>query len=231
MSLVNVFTDQIRPDRLRRYEACIAELAAAARDQNDPWRWTAHQVGVGDGARMYYVSRHPDHADVERSGDPPTLFSRLLGERQGLQLLDETSECLVHNQRTLGIERPDLSYPQQAPEGIAPMASIALIHARAGHQEALEDMLRQLAEAIPKAGEEARIDCTQSLTGDMLSYWIVRPLESLADLDHQPIGRDLLIAAYGQNDGARIFRTGLAAADRVDREITRLRQDLSNPPR
>ena len=31
MSLISVFTDQIRPDRVRRYEELIAELAAEAR--------------------------------------------------------------------------------------------------------------------------------------------------------------------------------------------------------
>ncbi len=229
--LASVFTDQIRQDRLERYEERLAELAAAARKKKEGWHWGAHQVGFGPLARIYYVSRHDDYADVEKHGDPQALFTRVLGAKKGEKQLEEVNECLVSTQRMLGMHRPELSYPKEPPAGIAPIASLVMVRARPGHQEAVEELFRNVAEAIPKAGEKARVDSFQAVTGDMCGYWLVRPLARLSDLDRQTVGRDLLLKGLGQSEGARIFRTGLEAVDRIEREITVYREELSNPPR
>jgi hypothetical protein len=229
MSLISVFTDQIRPDRGRRYEAIIVELAAEARKKREEWRWTAHQVGFGSLARIYYVSEHPDYADLEKHGDVPALFERVLGVTKGRKLLDEANECLVSNQRTLGVQRLDLSYVKEPAQGVAPLASLALFRARPGAQHLVEELLRQIAEAIPKCGEPGSVAAAQSVIGDMLGYWTVRPLQKLADLDRQSVGRALLIKAFGKQEGERIFRNGLEGVDRLEREITVYREDLSNP--
>ena len=73
-------------------------------------------------------------------------------------------KCLVSNQRTLGVQRPDLSYVKEPAQGVAPLASLGLFRARPGGQH----------------------------------------LE-------------------------RIFRSGLEGVDRLEREITVYREDLSNP--
>ena len=229
MPLVSVFTDQIRPDRVRRYEELVAELAAEARKKKEAWRWTAHEVKFGPLARVYYVSRHEDYTDIEKHGDPQALFTRVLGEKQGRKQLDEANECRVSSERVLGIHRPELSYPQEAAEGIAPITSLAFIRARPGLQHIVEELLLKLAEAIPKTGESASIASFQAVTGDMLGYWVARPLNRLADLDRQSIGRDLLIKAVGQNEAERIFRSGLEGIDQLQREIIAYREDLSNP--
>ncbi len=231
MALISVFTDQMRPDKAREYQELVAELAAEARKKQEPWHWTSYQVGFGPLGRIYHVSQHPDHADIEKQGDAEALFTRVLGEKRGPKLLEDAQDCLVSTERALGIQRPDLSYPQEPAESIAQASSLALIRARPGRQQAVEKLLRQMAEAIPKTGEPGRIDVAQALTGDMLLYWIVRPLESLADLDRQSIGRDLLIKALGQSEGERIFQSGLENVDQLQREITFYREDLSNPPR
>ncbi len=229
MSLVSVFTDHVRQDRQRQYEDCIAELAASARKKKEAWHWGAHQVGFGPLSRIYYVSQHDDHADLEKHGDPLALFTRVLGEKKGQKLLEETSECLWSSERTLGMHRPELSYPKEPPHGVSPLTSLVMVRARPGHQEAVEELFRNVAEAIPKSGESARVDTFQAVVGDMLGYWLVRPLARLADLDRQSIGRDLLIKGLGQDEGARVYRSGLEAVAEVRREITTYREDLSNP--
>ncbi len=83
MSIVSIFTDQIRQDRIRKYESLIAELALEARKKKEAFRWTAHQVGFGSLARIYYASRHEDHADIEKHGDARAMFTRVLGETKG----------------------------------------------------------------------------------------------------------------------------------------------------
>ena len=47
---------------------------------------------------------------------------------------------------------------------------------------------------------------------------------------NQTVGRDLLIKAFGQNEGDRIFRSGLEGIDQLQREITSYNEELSNPP-
>ena len=138
-------------------------------------------------------------------------------------------KCLVSNQRTLGVQRPDLSYVKEPAQGVAPLASLSRFRARPGAQHLIEELLRQIAEAIPKSGEPGSVAAAQAVFGDMLGYWLVRPLQKLADLDRQSVGRDLLIKAFGKPEGERIFRSGLEGVDRLEREITVYREDLSNP--
>jgi hypothetical protein len=230
MALISVFIDQIRTDRVGRYEELIRELAAEARKKKEGWRWTANEVGFGRRSTMHYVSRHEDYADLEKHGDPQALFTRVLGTKKGEKHLEELNESLISSERLLGLHRPDLSYPKEPAEGIVPVTSVAMLHARPGFQQTVEELLLKLAEAIPKTGESARVASFQAVTGDMLVYWIVRPLNRLADLDQQSIGRDLLINAYGQNEGAQHFRSGLEGVDQLRREIVFYREDLSNPP-
>lgn len=230
MALISVFADQIRQDRIRRYEEIITELAEEARKKQEAWRWTAHQVAFGPLARIYYVSQHADHADIEKHGDAQALFRRVLGEKKGEKALEESSECQVSNERMLAVQRADLSYPQEPEARVAPVASVAALRARPGKQQALEDLIRKFAEAIPKTGEAAQLGVAQQLTGDMQTYWLVRSLDSLADLDKQSVGQDLLIKAFGQQEGTRIFQTALESVEQTQREIHVYREDLSNPP-
>ncbi len=230
MPLVSVFTDNIRSDRLGRYQELIAEIASEARKKKEAWRWTAHRVDFGPTARIYYVSNHEDYADLEKQGDPQALFTRVLGPTKGEKHLEEVNECVTSNERALGTPRPELSYPPEPAQEISPITSLALIRARPGAQHIVEELLLKLAEAIPKAGESASMASFQAVTGDMLGYWLVRPLNRLADLDKQTVGRDLLIKAFGQSEGDRIFRSGLEGIDQLQREITSYKEDLSNPP-
>lgn len=230
MSLVSIFTDDVRQDKLNDYEELIAELARGARDQDEGWRWTAHQTAFGPLSRIRYVSWHEDYADLERQGDPLALFTRVLGEKKGRNLLEDVNECLTSNERALNQHRTDLSYPQERSTAIAPVVSVAMLRPRPGGQAAVEELLRQMAEAIPKTGEQAQIRCYQTLTGEMFNYVIVRPLERLADLDQQSVARDLLVKAYGQQEGERIFQAGIEATLETQREILAYREDLSNPP-
>jgi hypothetical protein len=230
MTLVSIFTDHIRPDKLSDYEELIAELAAEARKKKEAWRWTAHQTAFGALGRMRYVSWHESYADLEKHGDPEALFARVLGEKKGRKHLEETTECLWSNERALHQHRPDLSYPQERATKIPQFTSVVMLQPRPGSQAAVEEMLRQIAEAIPKTGEPAQLRTYQALTGDMQSYVIARPLDRLSDLDQQSVGRDLLVKAYGQQEGERIFAAGLEGTLETQREILSTREDLSNPP-
>ena len=59
----------------------------------------------------------------------------------------------------------------------------------------------------------------------------MRPLRSLADLDQQLSGPELLNKAFGTAEGGLIWRNGTEALEQAQRQIVALREDLSNPPR
>jgi hypothetical protein len=231
MTLVSIFTDHIRQDRLDDYEEQISGLAAAARKKKEAWRWTAYQTAFGQLARVRYVSWHESYADLEKHGDPLALFTRVMGEKKGAEHLRDVGKCLWSSERAINQHRPELSHPKERVAKIAPLISVAMLRPRPGGQGAVEEMLRHIAEAIPKTGEQAQIRTSQTLTGDMQSYAVARPLDRLADLDQQSIGRDLLVKAYGPKEGERIFQAGLEGTLETQREILTYREDLSNPPR
>jgi hypothetical protein len=108
------------------------------------------------------------------------------------------------------------------------MSVVTVLRARPGHQDAAEELLRKISEAIPKVDDPARIVSYQTLIGDLRTYWTVRPIRSLADLDQQLPPGELLTKAFGVAEGGLISRSGTEALEQVERSIMLLRPDLSN---
>lgn len=229
MSLMNIYTDHVRPDQLFRYEELIGELARAAREGGEEMAWTAHQVTFGPVGKIYYVINAESHAELERRGDAAALFERVLGDG-GRKALGEVQACLLSSERSISTARLDLSYPADAPPVAAPLASIARIQARNGGENDVEELFRKLAEATAKLGDAGSVAVSQRLTGDMSEYVVARPLQSLAELDTQPIGKDALVGAFGRAEGQRVFRAASQSIQSAEREILALREELSNIP-
>ncbi|MBW2269450.1 MAG: hypothetical protein JRH16_12815 [Deltaproteobacteria bacterium] len=62
-----------------------------------------------------------------------------------------------------------------------PFAVVTTARVRPGHTEACEELIRKIAEAIPKLDDPARISTFQSIVGDLHTYWVVRPLHELSN--------------------------------------------------
>jgi hypothetical protein len=107
---------------------------------------------------------------------------------------------------------------------------VTSLRARPGQAEACEELIRKIAEAIPKTGDAARIITNQSIIGELNLYWTVRPLRSLSELDEQLPAPELLNKAFGPAEGGLLWRTGSEAVDQARREITGYVPELSNPP-
>lgn len=232
MALITIQTNVVRPDGLARYEELVQDLAAKARKKSDEWKWTAHVTAFGntESAEIHYVSASESFAEIQQRGEVAQMIRRVMGERSGEDLLQQISQCLLASRSTISRDRPDLSYPPDDPDRTAPAALVNLLRSRAGHQEAAEEVIRKVAEAIPKVGEPARITTFQTLVGNALQYWTVRPMESLAELDGQLPVADLLEKAFGPAEGGLIYRGGLEAIEDLQRTITLYREELSNPP-
>jgi hypothetical protein len=221
----------LRPDRIRQFDQTISELAGQARGEKDAWRWTAHQTLFGNVQAVHFAYETEDFAALETLGRVDELWSRVLGETRGEELFQKTNECIESSQHTVSIDRPDLSYPPENPQPADfPLASLTILTVRSGQMEACEELIRKVAEAIPKTDDSARIVTFQTMYGDLRQYWTVRPVHNLAELDGQKPTPELLNRAFGTSEGGLIWRTGTEAIQEARREITAYREDLSNPP-
>ena len=218
LTMVNSVT--IRPGHLR----------TRASEKDEPWRWTAHQPLFGDTRTLHFAYDAPDFASLAAFGTVEELWKRVLGPTRGAEAFDRANEAIEAADHTISTDRPDLSYPPDTTERTAfPLAVVTTVRVRPGHADACEELIRKLAEAIPKVGDAARLIAYQSLIGDLHTYWSVRPLRSLEDLDaHRPPPM-LLDQAFGAGEGGLVWRAGNEAIVEGRRQIMAYREELSNP--
>lgn len=229
MPLTSILSVQVRPERSVQYQELVRNLAARAVDQGDAFHWTAHQTAFGELGTLHFVSEDPDFAGLAARGNTQELIHRVLGEDEGAKALTSMLECTISQQMNISLDRPELSYPPEQTDRIFPAAVVTQIRARPGGQEALEELIRKIAEAIPKIGDPSRIIAYQVMVGILAEYWTARPLEDLSELDDQLPPAELLNQAFGAAEGGLIYRTGLEAIEEVKRQIVVYRQDLSHP--
>jgi len=229
MPLTSILSVQVRPDRFAQYGELARNLAARAVEQKDAFHWTAHQTAFGELGALHFVSEDADFAGIAARGNTQELIYRVLGEDEGANALTSMLECTISQQSTISLDRPELSYPPEQTDRIFPVAVVTQIRARPGGQEALEELIRKIAEAIPKVGDPSRMVSYQVMVGTLAEYWTVRPLEDLSELDDQLPPAELLNQAFGNSEGGLIYRAGLEAIQEVTRQIGVYRQDLSNP--
>jgi len=232
MTIDRVTTITLRPERAQAFQEQVAELAEAAVDKNERWRWTAHQVLFGEGMRIHFASRAESFEQIEREGRIEALWTRVLGEASGAKAMRRADEAIAQIQQTISIPRPDLSYMEDvgSPDEY-PYAVVTTARARPGRFEGCEELIRKVAEAIPKVGDAGRIMTYQVMFGRMGSYWTVRPLSDLSDLDRQLPATELLNQAFGHAEGGLLWRSGSEAIEEGDREVVAYVPELSNPPR
>ena len=228
MPLANVLSVEIRQGKRRRYVDLIRELAERARNSHDPLQWTTHETQVGRTNRIHFVIGAADFAELDKLGTPDEMVARVLGEKRALDWLDEIESCAENQRQEISVDRPDLSYMRSETDATAPIAVVTVAQAKPGHQEGCEELIRKIAEAIPKVNDGSQIMTYQTLIGDLSRYWTVRPLESLADLDKQLPPAQLLNDAFGAAEGGLIFRSGFEAISVVERNIVVYRPELSN---
>jgi len=228
MPLSSVLTVDIRAGERQRYLDLCQELSENARNKKDPFQWTTHETRIGKANRIHFVLAAADFTEIENNGTPEEMIGRVLGEKRALEWLDVSSACVESQQQEISADRPDLSYVPSETDTMAPAAIITVVQARPGHQEGSEELIRKIAEAIPKVDDGSQIITYQTVVGDLMRYWTVRPLESLADLDKHLPAAQLLNEAFGPAEGGLIFRSGLEAISAVERNIVVYRPELSN---
>jgi len=227
MSLTTVLSVNVRPDRASVYEATVHELAAKAVQTKEPFEWATHQVVAGPIGTMHIVSEVDNWAALAAREPVELLVRRLLGDTEGAQFMQRASECVVSERFAIGRARPDLSYPIERDAPRRASALVSLIRARPGGDDACEELIRKVAQAIPEVKDPRRFTAYQTFIGESRTYWIVTPLADIGELDRMLSPQDLLHKAFGA-EGVLIARTGFDAVERMERHMTMLRPELSN---
>jgi hypothetical protein len=230
MTLHSVLSVEVQPGEVVRYAAQVERLAAASRHKQEKFTWGAFQTLFGERPAFHFVSAAESFAALEARGTLADLVARVLGASEASRFLEESGACIVSQRMTVGVDRPDLSYlrgPLQP--GSVRAASVTRIRIRSGGREAFEELLRKLAEAIPKLDDPAQLITRQTLVGNVAEYVAIRPLGALAELDAQRTPDQLLTQAFGPGEGGLIFRNGGDAIEQIERELVGLREELSNP--
>lgn len=228
MSLLHVLHHSVRPDQLGTYEEKVRQLAERAVARKEAFHWNSFQTAIGDFGNFYYAAQAESWGALQKRGNAQDLVLRLMGEKEGRRWLAETAACLLSATQTVSLDRPELSYTQDAPVQ-APFALVTQVRTRPGEQEAFEEFIRKIAEAIPKVDDRWRLATRQIVIGNLREYRTVRPLQDIAQLDTLLPPEQLLSQAFGAAEGGLIFRNGMAAIEHVERRILALRADLSNP--
>jgi hypothetical protein len=231
MPLSNVLTVRVRPEHQLRYVELTTQLAKRAIEKKERFHWTAHQTLFGTRSPLFhFVSETASYAALAARGLPNEMFERVLGAKAATEWLPEILTCCADQQNTLWVDRADLSYPpDRAGPAAQPFAMVTTIRVVAGGQDAVEELLRKISEAIPKLDDRTRIVVYQALVGDLREYWTLRPIRNLSELDRQRLPGQLLNDAFGAGEGGLILRNAMAAMERVQRTIVSYQPELSNP--
>jgi hypothetical protein len=180
--------------------------------------------------QLHFVSSAETFAALEARGTAPDLVARVLGASEAARFLSETGACVTAQRMTVSVDRPDLSYVRgELQPADVRAASVSRIRIRPGAREAFEELLRKLAEAIPKLDDPAQLIARQVVVGNLAEYLAIRPVRELGDLDAQRTPDQLLTQAFGPGEGGLIFRNGGDAMEEIEREVVSLREELSNP--
>ncbi len=227
MSLTTVLSVSVRPDRMSAYESGVQRLAQQADEQKEAFEWGAYQVVAGALGTLHFVSSAPDWATFAAREPIEVLVRRILGDTGGAQLLEELGQCIVAERYVIGRDRLDLSCPPPENAAHTAMATVATLQAKPGGEDACEELIRKVAQAIPQVSDPRRMMACQTFIGDPRVYWIVTPLADVADLDRMLPIEELLMKAFGA-EGTLIHRTALAAIERFERHMTMFRPELSH---
>ncbi len=229
MPLITVLSVQTRPDRWQHYEELVQRLAEAAVSRKDESHWTAHQTAFGNLNTIHFASRGDDFAEISSGGTVLEMIERVLGSAETERFMSEIGDCVVSQENSISVDRPDLSYTPVEEGRTFPAAVLTLIEASPSRQEACEEVISKIAEAIPKVDDKARLITYQTVVGNLSQYWTVRPINDLSELDGQRTPQELLIQAFGPAEGGLIYRSGLDAMTSLQRSILVYRPDMSNP--
>lgn len=115
-----------------------------------------------------------------------------------------------------------------AQRGPAPFQEVVTIDVRPGHRAAWIEYSTKIKEAAAKLGAAQTFEIFHVSIGENLNrFYVVLPFETWADREDWTAVRQLLIRAFGEEEGAAIYQRGTAAEEHVQNSVGRYLPDHS----
>jgi len=227
MPLITVLRNNVRQSAAPQYERLIRFIAERARQDNDTFNWGGRVSTGAEGRAISFVTTVAGFAELAAREQPDDMIRRLYGEGDGNALIESLGEGVKSTSFSVATIREDLSSLAAPPEE----PQLALVtRLRATNEGALgvAELVRKVGEAAVKVDEERRNLVLQTLIGDLRNYAVVQFVADPAQLDQQSPVPELLVQAYGKEEGEKIFREGTRCIEHAESELSVPRPDLSN---
>ena len=231
--LLDVFTVQVKPDKMAQFDAAGKKIVAANR-QNKGSDWVALAQEYGQGYTVRFISTRPTYAAIEEASQAfMAAMNKAYGKAATEQIFHDVDSSLVSSQSEIRRRRWELSanVPADAAAmarmvGEARWAQTMTVHVRPGQGSKVEEQLRVIKAANEKAAAKVTVLVSQAVAGQTGTIFYVTTLrKSLAEIDSATPLSQLL-----GEDGFRKFQAEVSESVlATETSISRLRPEWSNP--
>jgi hypothetical protein len=232
--LLDVFTVQVKPEKMAQFEAVARKIAAANR-QNKGSDWLAVAQEYGPGHTIRFISTRSNFAAIETASAAfMGAIVKAHGQAGAEQILHDGDASMESARSEVRRRRWELSsnVPADAAAmsrlvGDARLVQTAIVRVRPGMGPKVEEQIRALKAANERANPKITMLVSQAVTGQTGTvYYVTYLRKSLAELDGAPPMAQLL----GEDAYGAFLKASSEAVVTTEYTIGRFRPELSNPP-
>jgi hypothetical protein len=231
--LLDVFTVQVKPDKMAQFDAAGKKIVAANR-QNKGSDWVALAQEYGQGYTVRFISTRPTFAAIEEASQAfMAAMNKAYGKAATEQIFRDVDGSLVSSQSEIRRRRWELS--ANVPADAAAMARMigearwvqtTAVHARPGQGPKVEEQLRAVKAANEKAAAKVTVLVSQAAFGQTGTvYYVTTFRKSLGDIDSATPLAKLL----GDDGYTTFLKASTEAVLTTESTLSRLRPEWSNP--
>lgn len=231
--VLDVFTVQLKPDKIGQFEAAVKKMVAANR-QSKGSDWLAIEQAYGQGHTLRFITVRPNFAGIEGASQAfMAAISKTHGQAATEQMFREADSAMESARSELRRRRWELSANPPADAaaaarlvGEARYVQTTMVRARPGQARKVEELIRAIKATNEKATPKVTILVSQAVAGQTGTvYYISTFRKSLGEMDGDPPLAQLMgEEAYGT------FLKGVSESVlTTESTIGRYRPELSNP--
>jgi quinol monooxygenase YgiN len=232
--LLDVFTVQVKPEKMAQFEAVSKKIVAANR-QNKGSDWLAVSQEYGPGHTIRFISTRPNFAAIETANAAfMGAMIKAYGQAGTEQIFRDGDACMESARSEVRRRRSELS--SNAPADPAAMSRLVgdarwlqttIVRVRPGMGLKVEEQIRALKAANERANPKITMLVSQAVTGQTGTvYYITSFRKSLAEIDGAPPMAQLL----GEDAYGAFLKAASETVVTTEYIIGRFRPELSNPP-
>jgi hypothetical protein len=228
MPLLSVVRQNVQARSAAQHERCVRYVAERARGDKDTFKWTTRISTGSEGRIVSFVTGVEGYAELATREQPDAMIRRLYGEGDGNALLEALGEGVSSASYQVLSVREDLGGQVIQLDAPPPLALLTRLRPTPGGGPGCEDLIRRVLEAAAKVDEQRRYTVLQPVIGELGTFAVAQGVTDPAQLDKQSGVPELLVEAFGAQEGQKIFREGTACIEEAQSELSVLREDLSN---